>query len=441
MMRTIGRTTGLAALALLFAVGCGSSAQPSNQDQNNNGGDIARSSLKHDDNPQVADADYQALLDGNSDFAFSLYSELTKSDDGNVIMSPVSATVALAMTYAGAKGETAAQMAQALHFDLPQEKLHPALNKLAMELASRNVATHHTEEGDKSLRLDLVNATWAQKNYQFNSPYLDTLAVSYDAGVHLLDFESNPDGSRKTINGWVSDNTEGKIANLIPQGAIDSTTRLVLTNALYFYGSWVYPFDKSSTADAAFHPLSGSDVQVPTMHQTETFSYAEGTNYQVVDLPYDGGAVSMRIVLPAQGHFDEVRQGLSTSWMAGVDKAVQGSEVSVSLPKFKFDWGTTSLKPALKDMGMKDAFIYPTADFTGMEPKHELYVGDVLQKAFVGVDESGTEAAAATAVIMNAGSAIEPPPKEFNADRPFLFFIRDNSGQLLFVGQVTNPAS
>jgi serpin B len=432
-----------ATLALLAAVGCGSSNQPAGTGTGGTGGgsgaDIARSSLQHEKNPQVADPDYQSLLTGNSDFAFDLYSQLTQSDDGNVIMSPISATVALAMTYAGAKGDTATQMAQAMHFDLPQEKLHPALNKLAMALASENIAPHKTDEGDKSLRLDLVNASWAQKDYQFNAPYLDTLAVSYDAGVHLLDFASDPDGSRQIINGWVSDNTEGRIKNLIGKDAIDPTTRLVLTNALYFYGSWVYPFDKTFTADAAFHPLSGSDVTVSTMHQTETLSYAEGTNYQVVDLPYDGGAVSMRIVLPAQGHFNEIRKGLSTSWMQGVDKAMQGSEVSVSLPKFKFEWGSTSLKPALQALGMKDAFEFPAADFSGMEPKRELYVGDVLQKAFVGVDESGTEAAAATAVIMNAGG-MPVQPKDFNADHSFIFFIRDSSGTLLFVGQVTNPA-
>lgn len=442
MMRTIARTMGLsgATLGLLLAVGCGSSVQPSGGNGNPSGGAIARSSLQHDDNPQVADAAYQALITGNSDFAFDLYSQLTKSDDGNVIMSPISATVALAMTYAGARGETATQMAQALHFNLSQQKLHPALNKLSMELASRNVAQHKTDEGDKSLRLDLVNATWAQRGYQFNEPFLDTLAVNYDAGVRLLDFETNPDGSRQTINNWVSDNTEGKITKLIPKGEIDGSTRLVLTNALYFYGSWVYPFDKSLTADAAFHPLTGSDVQVPTMQETETLSYAEGPDYQVVDLPYDGGKVSMRIVLPAQGHFSEVRQGMSTSWMQGVDQAMQAADVSVSLPKFKFDWGTTSLKPALKAMGMTDAFGYPAADFSGMEPKRELYIADVLQKAFVGVDESGTEAAAATAVIMNAGAA-PMQPKDFTANRPFLFFIRDDSGTLLFVGQVTNPAS
>ncbi len=441
MMRNLGRTMGLsgATLALLFAVGCGSSVQGENGNQGLKGS-VARSSLQHETNPQVADADYQALIKDNSDFGFDLYSQLTQSDDGNVIMSPISATVALAMTYAGAKGNTATEMAHALHFNLSADKLHPAMNKLAIELASENVAQHKTDEGDKSLKLDLVNASWAQKDYQFNQPFLDTLAVNYDAGVHLLDFATDPEGSRQTINGWVADKTEDKIQDLIPKGKIDPTTRLVLTNALYFYGSWVYPFDKSITANAAFHPLSGADVQVPTMHETESLSYAEGTNYQVVDLPYDGGAVSMRIVLPAQGHFDEIRKGLSTSWMSDVDKAMQGAEVSVSLPKFKFDWGSTSLKPALQAMGMKDAFQYPAADFSGMEPTRELYIGDVMQKAFVGVDESGTEAAAATAVIMNAGSA-PMQPKTFDANRPFIFSIRDSSGTLLFVGQVTDPTA
>jgi serpin B len=215
---------------------------------------------------------------------------------------------------------------------------------------------------------------------------------------------------------------------------------MVLTNALYFYGSWLFPFDVENTEDATFHTLAGSDVTVPTMNRDVFVPYGEADGYQIVDLPYDGNNVAMTIVLPEVGRFDEIRAGLSSAWLTTArDDMAAGSEVIVALPKFKFTWGSESFKTPLIALGMTDAFEFPIADFSGIEPKRELYVSDVVHQAFVGVDEHGTEAAAATAVVMTAGAI--PEPTYMTIDRPFLFFIHDVSGAVLFVGQVTDPTA
>jgi len=396
----------------------------------------ARSNLDRDTNPTVSDPSYAALIAGDNAFAFDLYHQLATGTE-NLFYSPLSVSVALAMTYAGAKASTESQMATALHYSLPQAELHPAFDRLTLALDSHNVAPHSTDEGAKSVRVSLVNAAWAEQGYQFVPTYLDTLAVSYGAGVKLLDFENDPLGSTHTINTWVAEQTEDKIQNLISDGSIDSDTRLVLTNTLYFYANWKSAFAKESTSDAAFHAPSG-DESVPTMHGSILAAYAEGDGWQMADLPYDGDELSMTVILPAANRFDEIRGGLTADWLAQGSAAVQQQEVAVSLPKFRFSWGTNSLKPALQALGMVDAFSATQADFSGMTTGEQLYIADVLHKAFVGVDESGTEAAAATAVIMEGNSA---SPAELTVDRPFLFLIRDTSGTVLFVGQVTSPSA
>lgn len=398
----------------------------------------ARSDKAFDKAPAPAAADYEALVAGANDFGFDLYKKL--GDAGNVIYSPLSTVTALSMTYAGARGNTAAQMKAVLHDTLGANAYAGAFNKLLVELDSRNVAQHQTDEGDKSLKLHLVDAAFAQKGYDFVPAYLDTLSVHYDAGVKLLDFSGDTEGSRKLINTWVADNTEQKILDLLPQGSISADTKLVLANALYFYGSWAHPFEKTFTKDATFHAPSG-DVTNPSMHGTFSTSYVEGNGYKVTQLGYDGGAVAMTIVLPDAGKLADVEAGLSSAWLAQTSQDLDknGAEVEVSLPKFKFTWGTTSFSQPLQALGMTDAFTNPPADFSGIEPKKELFISDVLHKAFVGVDEFGTEAAAATAVVMNSG-AIPDPPKVFDIDRPFLFLLRDTvSGAVLFVGKVVDP--
>ncbi len=445
-MATMKKSFPLCTLGLVAALASACSGTTDDASGNPGGGQggasagiaEARSEKAFDAAPAPAAADYAALVAAANDFGFDLYKKL--GDDKNLIYSPISVTTALSMTYAGAKGATATQMAAVLHDGLGQPAWAGAFNKLIVDLDARNVALHKTNDGDKSLKLHLVDAAFAQQGYEFVPAYLDTLGVHYNAGVKLLDFAGDAEGSRKLINGWVEDNTEQKIKDLLPEGSISGGTRLVLANALYFYGSWTHPFQKALTSSEAFHAPSG-DVKVDTMHGVLAAPYAEGDGYKVAELGYDGGAVAMTIVLPDAGKLADVEQGLSSSWLAktAVDLAANPAEVSFGLPKFKFTWGTKELVDSLEALGMKDAFSLPPADFSGMEPKGELYVSHVMHQAFVGVDEYGTEAAAATAVVMDVGSA-PGDVKDFILDRPFLFFVRDTtSGAVLFTGKVIDP--
>jgi len=445
-------------LGSLFAIGVVVAACESADDPQGSAGagtsqviQEARSDKPRDTNPSVSDPAFSELVTGNNQFAFELYQKLA-TPNANHLCSPLSVSVALAMTWAGARTANESEMAAVLHFTLPQDALHSAMNKLMLELAARNTAPKDAAS-DKILRLDLVNAAWVQKDYQFVPAYLDTLAVEYGSGINLLDFKADPKGAAALINGWVAEKTEDKIQSLIPDGAISVGTRLVLTNALYFFGNWASPFRKGSTVDAPFHAASG-DVTASMMEQTLQSRYAEGDGWQMADLGYVGGETAMTIVLPAAGRFDEIRGAMSAGWLAAADASASSTAVEFGLPKFRFTWGTESLVKPLKALGMVKAFDSttdlgrPVADFSGMStfgpPAHEyLYIADVLHKAFIGVDEDGTEAAAATAVIMDAGAtdgSVPGTPKHLYADRPFVFLIRDRTtGSLLFVGQVVDP--
>jgi serpin B len=385
--------------------------------------------------PIASQADLAAAVDGNNAFAFDVY-QLIKGGE-NVFFSPYSISLALAMTYAGARGDTAQQMANTLHYNLPQELLHPALNSLDIELSQRGQGAKGKDE--KGFRLNIVNAIWGQKGYAFLQEFLDTLAENYGAGIRTLDFKSAPEPSRVTINDWVSDQTEGRIKDLIPPGAIDAMTRLVLTNAIYFNAAWQFPFTKDLTMDGTFHLLNGGEVTVPMMHKTESFAYAEGNDYQAVELPYDGLELSMVILLPQSGHFTTFEKSLDAGKVAGIIQDLSMSRVGLAMPKYEFS-SDFSLKKALSAMGMPVAFT-DGADFSGMDGKRDLYISDVIHKAFVSVDEAGTEAAAATAVVM-VGSSLPLNVISMTIDRPFIFLIRDiQTGAILFLGHVMNPST
>ncbi len=386
--------------------------------------------------PVASQADLIALVEGNNAFAFDAYPQI--KEDGNLFFSPYSISLALAMTYAGARSDTEKQMASALHYTLPQEKLHPAFNSLDLELNQRGQGAKGKD--DKGFRLNVVNAIWGQKDYTFLQEFLDTLAENYGAGLRLLDFINAPDPSRITINDWVSDQTEGRIKDLIPQGAINPLTRLVLTNAIYFNAAWQNAFEKNATTDGTFHLLTGDEVTVPMMHQTKSFAYTEGSDYQAVELPYDGRELSMLVLLPQSGQFTAFEQSLDVRKVDGIIDSLAPKKVALAMPRFEFTTSSISLTKALSDMGMPVAFT-EDADFSGMTGKRDLHISDVIHKAFVSVDESGTEAAAATAVIMAATSA--PMPEKIinmTIDRPFIFLIRDiQTGTILFLGRVMNP--
>jgi serpin B len=393
----------------------------------------AKSSLARQTSPQVAPADATSLVAGNTAFAADIFKEVR--DGNNTMISPYSMSIALAMTYAGAKGDTATGMAKALHFDLTPEKLHPAFDQLDLALASRGQDAQGKD--GKPFRLNVVNALWGQKGYDFVPDYLDTLAVDYGAAVNLEDFVSATEDSRKAINDWVAYQTEDKIKDLLAPGSIDSTTRLVLTNAVYFNASWAKKFEHDSTADAPFTLSDGTQVNVSTMHGDVSGSYADGADFVAAELPYDGQDTSMVVVVPKSGPLDAFEAGLDGAKLQAISAALEGAEVAVSLPKFTFK-GKASLSQALTALGMGVAFS-DAADFSGIHAEGGLEISDVIHQTFVAVDEDGTEAAAATAVVVGTTS-IAPPGIDFKADRPFVFMIRDvQTGTILFLGHVTDP--
>lgn len=379
--------------------------------------------------PHVSEAQLTAAVAGNTAFAASLYRQL-RAEPGNLFYSPFSISSALAMTYAGARGDTEAQMAKALGFSLPQNELHPAFNALDLALRSRS------EEGD--LRLDVTNAVWGQMGQAFQPPFLDVLAGSYGAGVRIADFAKEPEPSRAIINDWVASQTDGRIEELLPAGAVDQSTRLLLTNAVYFDAAWREPFTETDTRLRAFEKRDGSTVQVETMATSRTTPYAEGSDWAAVELPYAGDALSMVLVLPAKGQLETFEASLTGELLSEITGGLFTHEVEMTLPRFKLA-AQLDLVGRLEELGMVDAFT-DAADFSGIDGTRDLRVGAVVHEAFVDVSEAGTEAAAATAVELETRSTV--PPAEIHFDRPYLFFVRDiATGTILFLGRVEDPSS
>lgn len=398
----------------------------------------ARSSLPRSSATAPVAADQQVLTAGNLSFALDLYRQLSsdpqRSSD-NLFFSPLSISVAMAMTYAGARGTTAEEMAGALHFGLPQERLHPAFGWLDLELANRGVGAQGTD--GQPFRLAVSNSLWGAQQASFAAPFLDTLAQNYGAGIKLLDFIASPEPSRTRINDWVAQRTEQRIRDLLPAGSISSDTRLVLVNAVYFNAAWQSQFSAAATADAAFSRLDGTMATASLMSQTGYYNYAEGSGYQAVELPYDGGELSMLVVLPAAGQFLAFEQSFDESKLAEIQSALSLRNVRLGLPKFKLEGGF-SVKAALQALGMSAAFD-DTADFSGIGASEAWRISDIYHKGYADVDERGTEAAAATAVVVGVTSA-PPEPVVFRADRPFLFAIVDKqTNTLVFLGRLVSP--
>ncbi len=398
---------------------------------------VAAKELKSDKQrinvPEASQTETKSLVDGNSTFAFNLYKQLVDRNQ-NLFYSPYSISLALAMTYAGASGQTAKEITDTLHFTHSQDKLHQAFNWLDTELAKRGEgAAAKDEEG---FRLNIVNAIWGQENYRFLDEFLDVLAENYGAGLRILDFVKSTEAARNTINKWVSQQTEGRIEELIPLGAIDAATRLVLTNAIYFNAAWMYPFDEDNTNDGDFTLINDDTVIMPMMNQTELLRYMQGDNYQAVELPYDGIELSMLLIMPDRDSLITFEQSLDNELINNIFSQLATKEVVLSMPKFEFK-SEIGLKEILAEMGMPIAFS-GMADFSGMTGGRDLFIGDILHEAFVSVDEAGTEAAAATAVIMKLTAAEETVT--MSLDHPFIFLIRDlKTNTVLFVGKVLNP--
>ena len=400
-----------------------------------------RSEKQRVTSPDLAPSDMRDLVAGNSAFAFDLYYALS-AEDGNLFYSPYSISLALAMTYAGARGETERQMANTLHFTLSQDRLHSAFNGLDLELASRGEGAQGTDE--EGFRLNIVNALWGQEDFEFLPEFLDLVAENYGAGLKLLDFVNAAEDSRIVINDWVSEQTEGRIEDLIPQDVIDELTRLVLTNAIFFNAAWLNPFTENQTKDGAFHLLDGGEVTVPMMKQTASFGLAQGDGYQALELPYDGGELSMVVLLPDTGRFEGFESSLDADLVRTITEGLVPTRLALTMPKFELE-SAFSLADTLGAMGMPVAFTSfgpctpETADFSGMTGTCELFITEIVHKAFVSVDEAGTEAAASTAVVMRI---LSQPRKSVTIDRPFVFLIRDiETGAILFVGRVADPSA
>lgn len=393
----------------------------------------ARSQLARATAPTAAESEIDTLVAGNTEFAFDLYRAIRQSD-GNFFYSPYSISLALTLAYAGARTQTEAEMAAVLHYGLSQARLHPTFNALDLILKSREEGSAGT--GGTGFRLHIANAVWGEKTRTFLPEYLDILAVNYGAGLNLLDFLHNPESSRVTINDWVAGETEDKIRDLIPAGALTADTRLVLTNAIYFNAAWENPFDNGATAPGSFTLLNGEAIATDLMRQTHQFEYAAGSGYQAVELPYSGGKLAMLLLVPDTGKFRQFEETLTAAKVTGIVASLAATRVNLAMPKFTFA-GDLGLRDTLRKMGMPAAF--QQADFSGMDGTRELFITDVLHKAWVKVDEEGTEAAAATAVIIGV-TAAPGATVDLTIDRPFIFVIRDiPTGTVLFVGRVVNP--
>jgi serpin B len=394
---------------------------------------MAQSSKSREINPIVAGEEVNNLVDGNNAFALEIYNSL-RSENGNLILSPYSICLALAMTYAGARGETESQMAQTLHFP-PQDKLHPAFDTLDLALEK---APTSADKNQEPMKLNIANAIWSEQTVPFQQDFLDVIALNYGAGIHLADFVHQAEPARAEINHWVSDKTEDKINDLLPKDSVGPDTRMVLVNAIYFKADWLAQFKANSTGDAPFYLIDGAQVTAKMMHQGMYIPYIQGNGYQAVELAYAGGTAAMDIVVPDAGTFETFESAFNKEKLDEILNGMQPIPVSLGLPKFEFT-KDFSLSDALKSLGMRDAFDSDLADFSGMTGKKDLFIGNVIHKAFVAVDEKGTEAAAATAVIMEATSAMMNEAN-LQIDRPFIFIIRDTvNGQILFIGRVTNP--
>jgi len=397
--------------------------------------EVAQSSLKRETNPSVPESDVQSLVDGNNTFALDLYRSLS-TQNGNLIYSPFSISLALAMTYAGARGETESQMADVLHFP-GQDVSHAAFNALDLALAQSGQSPTTDQV---PLQINIANAVWAEQTYPFQQDFLDTIALNYGAGIRLADFINQYDPVREEINRWVEEQTKDKIKDLLAKGTLDADTRMVLVNAIYFKADWLTPFDANNTSDAPFHLLDGSESQVKMMSETlHGIPYAQEEGWKAVELPYAGGTAAMTILVPDEGGFADFEPALDAAKLEEILGAMQPASVQLGLPKFTFE-SQFSLPEQLSALGMTDAFQPFVADFSGMTGNRDLYISDVIHKAFVAVDEKGTEAAAATVAIMKMGMA---PTSNIvlTIDRPFIFVIRDTvSGQILFMGRVLNPA-
>ncbi len=399
---------------------------------------FAKSNLARETSPQVDTTQLDTLSKDNTAFALSFYHQIRQGDD-NLVFSPISLSLALSMAMAGAEGSTETGMLDALQLTLPEGEIHPAFNALLLAIEHSQEELIEDIEGSK-FQLNIANSIWGQAGFDFNEAFLDTLALNYGAGVYDVDYKQYPEEARKAINDWVAEETQDKIQDIIPPGVIDTLTRLVLANAIYFKGSWLYPFNASATHDALFTLLDDSQVTVEMMGLSgEHLSYTQGAGYQAVQLPYLSSDFTMTLLVPDAGVYAQFEDELNSQILASILSEMSSQPVDLEMPKFDFESDINANDPLIA-LGMSDAFNVSSANFSGITEAEELFITDVLHKATITVDEEGTEAAAATIVIIGMKSA---PPEEaisLVVDRPFLFLIQHRpTGTILFMGRVMQP--
>jgi serpin B len=383
--------------------------------------------------PASIPADQTEAVNGSNSFAIDLYARLSKQP-GNLFFSPESISTAFGMAYAGARGQTAKEMENVFHFTLPPDRLHPALGALLSEMNSPH----------KSYELRVADALWAQQDASFQANYLKLVQSDYSAGFHRVNFKLSPDTVRTTINAWVEKQTNDKIKDLLSPGVVNPSTRLVLTNAIYFKGNWQDQFDKEATQKEEFHLSARQLVMTPMMHRTGGYRYYDGGTFQALELPYSGDEIAMVALLPKEieglpALEQSFASGAAAAW---IQKLEPVDKVILTLPRFTMTQ-QFELSGALSAMGMPQAFSNG-ANFSGMTGEPDFTISAAIHKAYIDVNEQGTEAAAATSIVMRATAmryeAPPPPPIVFRADHPFLFILLDTrSGSMLFLGRVADP--
>ena len=408
----------------------------SDPSDNNTPFPVSRSKSVSREAASASQGDIAQQAQSNNDFAVAMYNQLAV-ENGNLFYSPYSITAALGMTAAGAVGDTKQQILDALQVTLAGDAFDQALNSTDLSL--------NNHAGDtEGITLRIVNSTWMRTDWKFRIGYLNHLSQYYGAGINMLNFGADPENCRIVINDWVADQTNDKITDLLPSGSISSQTVLVLTNAIYFLADWLYSFNPEKTGDYTFFMKDNSTIQTPMMYFSNpgdkvVMDYARIGNVRALDFPYKGDRLAMTVLLPDREEFDTFENTLTTETINDLIEALAPESLQVSLPKFKFTSSSLSLKDQLISLGMEHAFRSDIADFSGIDGSTGLFVSDVLHKAFISVDEEGTEAAAATAVVMEFTS-IDPEKPDFVANRPFIYLIRDKeTGTILFMGRVLDP--
>ena len=447
----------LCSAALIPLLGC-SGSSPAASDANSAVA-IAQSNVARIPSADVPAGALAGAVAANNAFAVNLYREALKpAPDKNLLTSPISATLALTMTYAGAQGKTKTEMAAALQLAQLGESVFAGQNALSQALNGRAAAAldraqKNAAQGGQpapsatDYQLQVVNSVWGEKTYSWEQPFLDTLAADYGTGVYQRDFKNAFDPARLAINDWVSSNTNDKIKDLLSPGALDDTTRLVLVNAIHLKLPWADTFDARETTTADFQRAGGTSVATAFMHRTDELAYLDDGKAQIVSLPLSNGELSIVIALPHEGTTLADYEGTLAASSAPLSTPSAYAHVALSLPKATFTSPSVSLSAALKTLGMRDAFNPDLADFSGLcahtPDGRQLYVSDVLQKAMISMQETGAEAAAATAVVVAAGLAIaiDPPVVvPMNVNRPYLVAIVDNpTGAVLMLGHIQDP--